>query len=96
MLGLRPNDFYELTPGELDKMVKSKNKVRTVELMASSYFVTQIINNCRQVKEPVRFEQIAKPFLPEKTSEEIKAERETFFKDFGKQRKEVEENGNNS
>lgn len=95
MLGLKPWEFYKLSPLQLDKMVKAKQKVRTAERLEMSYFAWQVANMCRQIKDPMKFEEMAKPFLPQKTAEEIKAEREAFFEDFDRQRKEVE-NGNNS
>lgn len=87
---LKPEEFYRLTPGELDKMVKAYGKHRMNKLWETAYFVTEIINNCRSVKEATKLEKLMKPFLPEKTAEEIQAERDEFFKDFNRQRKEVE------
>lgn len=95
-MGLKPEEFYRLTPGELDKMVKAYSKNRMNKLWERAYFVAEIINNCRNVKETTKLEKLMKPFLPEKTAEEIKAEREAFFKDFYKQRKEEEDCGNHS
>lgn len=77
-------------------MVKAYSKNRMNKLWERAYFVAEIINNCRNVNETTKLEKLMKPFLPEKTAEEIKAEREAFFKDFYKQRKEEKECGDYS
>ena len=76
-------------------MVKAKQQVRTADDLKMAYFATKIANMCRQTKEPIEFSEMAKPFLPEKSADDIRAEREEFFEDFYKQRKEVKD-GNSS
>lgn len=86
MLNLKPHEFYKLTPGEFIKLIEGYETRKTHELWIYAYFVASIL--AVDVKG-ITPEKLMKPFLKEKSADEIKREREAFFKDFYKQREEA-------
>lgn len=83
---LRPKDFEELTIREFNQMVDAYQQVKMGRLWENAYWVSNLMSI--HTKKPVLPKQLMKAFFKEKSIEEIKKEREEFFDDFEKQRKE--------
>lgn len=86
-IGLKPQEFEELSPGEFRRLVEAYEARRKDEDYRRSYFVSLLMNP--HLKEPISPEQIFDPLYY--TAEEIKekknrqAEDEAeYFKSFGR------------
>lgn len=85
ILGLKPYEFYELTPAELIKMLEGYERRRRDILWIVSYYAANLMGT--QIKN-ISPEKLMKPFLPIKSKEEKEEEKEAFFRDFYSKRKE--------
>lgn len=88
VLGLKPQEFYKLTPAELIKMLEGYERRRRDILWIVSYYAANLMGT--QIKN-ISPEKLMKPFLPQKSKEDKEAEKEQFFKDFYSKRKEETE-----
>lgn len=86
-LGLKPWEFYRLTPMELNKLIEGYQVRREDRAFMTAWFVSNMINV--HIKHPIQAKELAKPFLHEKTSSEIRRERDEFITSFRKQREEA-------
>ena len=90
-IGLKPQEFEELTPGEFRLLVEAHEARRKDEDYRRSYFVSLLMNP--HLKEPVTLEQIFDPLyytadeIKEKKNRQAEDEAE-YFKSFGRANKE--------
>lgn len=87
-LALKPKEFYELTPMELEKLAEGYEKRRMNNLWTASYFTANLMATQTKGITP---EKLMKPFLPKKTTGEKELERDNFFREFYAKRKEADE-----
>lgn len=83
---LKPYEFEELTIREFNQMVDAYQQVKMGAMWEQAYWVSNLMSI--HTKKPVSPKTLMKPFIKKKTIEEIKRERDQFFEDFEKQRKE--------
>lgn len=67
-------------------MVNAYHEVKMGRMWEQAYWVSNLISI--HTKKPVTAKTLMKPFIKKKDAEQIKKEREQFFNDFDKQRKE--------
>lgn len=87
VLGLKPDEFYHLSPMELMKLLVGYEQRRMNRLWLASYFTANLMG--AQIRN-ISPEKLMQPFLPKKTKEEKVREREDFFTSFYAERKEEE------
>lgn len=86
-IGLKPQEFEELSPGEFRLLVEAHEARRKDEDYRRSYFVSLLMNP--HLKEPVTPEQIFDPLyytvdeIKEKKNRQAEDEAE-YFKSFGR------------
>ena len=90
-IGLKPQEFEELSPGEFRRLVEAYEARRKDEDYRRSYFVSLLMNP--HLKEPISPEQIFDPLYY--TAEEIKEKKNRaakeeleYFQNFGQANKE--------
>ena len=86
VLKLKPWEFEELSIMDFNQMLDAHNEAKQAERWETAYWVSQLISV--HTKRAVTPEALMEPFN-QKTREDILAEREAFFREFGKQRKEA-------
>ena len=87
-LKLKPWELEELSVFDFNDMVDAVNDIRQARRWETAYWVANIISP--HLKRPAKAETLMKPFLKEKSKEERAQEREDFFAEFEKPRKEAE------
>lgn len=86
-IGLKPQEFEELSPGEFRRLVEAYEARRKDEDYRRSYFVSLLMNP--HLKEPISPEQIFDPLyytadeIKEKKNRQAEDEAE-YFKSFGR------------
>lgn len=83
-----PEQFGTLDLIEFEKMLKAYQKAEESRRWEMAYWVSNMMSI--HTKKRVQPKELMKPYLPKKSTEEITAERDEFFKNFAKQRKEAE------
>lgn len=87
MLGLRPHEFYHLTPLELWKMIDAHEEAELARRYETAYWIANLMNT--QVRKKIRVDHLMAPFIRKKTKAEKVDERDAFFASFKKQQEEA-------
>lgn len=86
-LRLKPWEFDRLSVFEFNDMVDACNEIRMAKRWETAYWVANIISP--HLRKPAKAGTLMQPFLKQKTKEEQARERERFYADFERQRKEA-------
>lgn len=98
-LRLKPAELYALSPLEFDEIHSAYEEELLDRRWERAYWVSNIISAIAfgplKKPKPCAPKELMKPFMPKKSGSEIAAERQRFFEEFEKKRREALENGRN-
>lgn len=78
---------------QFEKMLKAKEQAELARRYEQAYWTAWMVNV--HLKKKIKVEQLVHPFVPKKTTAQKVSERDRFFEEFKRKRKE-EADGNRS